>query len=541
MPADSQDSRSKEEIRMSISKRASKNARWKKLINAPASELTRSGIFPGKRNIAAEKKKSCERANMYYRSKKLGIDLKAVMNGAKQELARRHFWDFCNYMAPDFYIEKRKYLREICDSLEEFEEDANGILIVNAPPRFGKSRTSCLYVEWLLGKNAKYRVMTGSYNETLSTIFSKNVRNTIGEVNGKYSSVFPATRIKYGDGAMNLWSLEGSETNNYLATSPTGTATGFGADFIIIDDLIKSAYEANNPTILENHWQWFTNTIYSRLEGKRKIMLFMTQWSADDLPHRVKAHFESIGVPVRQIEFGAMNPDGTMLDSSILPRSEYENKRNTLAPEIFETNYNNKVIETIDSLYDTDRIRTYQPEDRYYLDADGERQDKFRIIKSRVDTADEGTDALVKIVYSRVGDYVYIIDILHSTEKMESTEAECARIDKDSRVNLVTTESNNGGKGFARFVEEKTRALGNTLTEYVWKPTTANKESRIITNSTGIINTFVFPTDWKTRFRDYYIGMKSYKRTGGNKHDDDADCTTAVYEDEFVKRASIRF
>ena len=72
--------------------------------------------------------------------------------------------------------------------------------------------------------------MTGSYNETLSTMFSKNVRNTIQEVKVDkdkivYSDIFPGIKIKYGDGAMNLWSLEGSY-NNYLATSPTGTATG---------------------------------------------------------------------------------------------------------------------------------------------------------------------------------------------------------------------------------------------------------------------------------------------------------------------------
>jgi Uncharacterized protein conserved in bacteria len=45
---------------------------------------------------------------------------------------------------------------------------------------------------------------------------------------------------------MNMWSLEGNPVNNYLATSPSGTATGFGADLIIIDDVIKSAQEANN-------------------------------------------------------------------------------------------------------------------------------------------------------------------------------------------------------------------------------------------------------------------------------------------------------
>ena len=74
--------------------------------------------------------------------------------------------------------------------------------------------------------------MTGSYNEILSTTFSKGIRNTIQSMKADedkiiYSDIFPNTRIKHGDGAMNLWSLEDGY-NNYLATSPTGTATGFG-------------------------------------------------------------------------------------------------------------------------------------------------------------------------------------------------------------------------------------------------------------------------------------------------------------------------
>ena len=75
------------------------------------------------------------------------------------------------------------------------------------------------------------KIMTGSYNETLSTTFSKSVRNTIQEIKADknrvvFSDVFPGVEIKSGDGAMNLWSLNGGY-NNYLATSPTGTATGF--------------------------------------------------------------------------------------------------------------------------------------------------------------------------------------------------------------------------------------------------------------------------------------------------------------------------
>lgn len=66
--------------------------------------------------------------------------------------------------------------------------------------------------------------MTGSYNETLSTTFSKAVRNAIQEQKADediivYSDIFPKTRIKRGDGAMSLWGLEGAY-NSYLATSP---------------------------------------------------------------------------------------------------------------------------------------------------------------------------------------------------------------------------------------------------------------------------------------------------------------------------------
>ena len=51
---------------------------------------------------------------------------------------------------------------------------------------------------------------------------------------------------------MTKWALEGSEQTNYLATSPTGTATGFGCDIMIIDDLIKNSKEAYNERTLQS-------------------------------------------------------------------------------------------------------------------------------------------------------------------------------------------------------------------------------------------------------------------------------------------------
>lgn len=183
---------------------------------------------------------------------------------AKCELARRDFFQYCNVKAPSFYKKDRSFLKNFCHGLQDFYESDDEVLVVNMPPRHGKSRTVGCFVGWVLGKNQNEKVMTGSYNETLSTSFSKNVRNTILEEKADedkvvYSDVFQGVTIKRGDGAMNMWSLEGGY-NNYLATSPTGTATGFGASILIIDDLIKSALEANNADVLEKHWEWYCFT-----------------------------------------------------------------------------------------------------------------------------------------------------------------------------------------------------------------------------------------------------------------------------------------
>ena len=81
------------------------------------------------------------------------IDKSLIKLHAKIELARREFFFYCNLKAPDFYKSDRKYLVELCNDLQSFyESDEYDALIINEPPRHGKSRTASLLVEWILGK-----------------------------------------------------------------------------------------------------------------------------------------------------------------------------------------------------------------------------------------------------------------------------------------------------------------------------------------------------------------------------------------------------
>lgn len=132
------------------------------------------------------------------------MDKKDLIRNAKIELARREFFFYCQLMAPTFYKSDRKYLIELCNDLQAFvETDDYDVLIVNEPPRHGKSRTAGMFVQWALGKNRQEKIMMGSYNETLSTRFSKSVRNAIQELKATdsqivYSDIFPKSKIKYG-------------------------------------------------------------------------------------------------------------------------------------------------------------------------------------------------------------------------------------------------------------------------------------------------------------------------------------------------------
>lgn len=349
--------------------------------------------------------------------------------------------------------------------------------------------------------------MTGSYNETLSTMFSKNVRNDIMEEKADqirivFSDIFPNVRIKRGDGAMNLWSLEGGY-NNYLATSPTGTATGFGASLLIIDDLIKNAEEANNELTKEKHWSWFTDTMLSRLEEGGKIIIIMTRWASDDLAGRALDHFKESGARIRHISMKALQDDGTMLCDEVLSRKSYEAKIKAMGADIASANYQQEPIDLKGRLYTS--FKTYSGE-----------LPQFKEIRNYTDTADTGDDYLCSIDYGvTFSNEAYVLDVLYTKKPMEVTEPATAKMFEKDMVNVADIESNNGGRGFARNVERiLQQELHSNHTIVRWFSQNKNKQARIYSNSSWVMQHIYYPEDWRNRWPEYYDAMVKYQREG---------------------------
>ena len=441
-----------------------------------------------------------------------------VREQARIELARRHLYDYCKLTNPNFYKQERVYLKEMCESIEKFlNQNVKKFLVINLPPRHGKSFTSKNTVEWLFGKDNKLRVMTGSYNETLSGQFAKQVRDTIQnqKVDEKlvYNDIFPNTRVKFGEASASMWALDGSNQKNYLATSPTGTATGFGANILIIDDLIKNSEEAYNENVLDKQWEWFNNTMLSRLEGNWKVIIIMTRWATRDLAGRVIETFDDL---VEVIKYRAVKEDGNMLCDDILSKNDFDIKTQEMNEDIVQANYNQEPIDVKGKLYD--KLMTWSE------------LPKYTKVYSLTDTADKGEDYLVTLPYIVNNGDVFILDIQYDNRSMEFTEDECTDILIRNNVNEAEFESNNGGRGFARNIDRKLKekqyykAVIKTYTQ------TKNKDSRILASASWVSNHVFFPPNWESKYKEAYKNLSSFQKNGKNKHDDIEDVLAGIYE-----------
>ena len=436
-----------------------------------------------------------------------------VQEQAKYELARRYFWDYCKVTSPEDYKDDRKYLSDMCHELQDFINSDDRVMVINLPPRHYKTRTISKFVQWLLGNSSNYRIMTGSYNERLSSSMAKSVRDTIQEKDGIYEKIFPKTKIKYGEASMNKWALEDSPVPNYLATSPKGTATGFGCNIMIIDDVIKNDKEAYNELLLEDIIEWFNNTMLQRTESGFKIILVMTRWASNDLAGYILDNYEN----VRHITYKAVQDDGTMLCDEILNKEEYEFKIKEMNKDIADANYNQICADEKGRLYKN--LKTYQV------------NKGFGTIYAYVDTADTGDDYLCAVVYGLLNKEAYILDVLFTDEGMEITEEECADLFYRNNVNLAYVESNNGGRGFARNVQrilkEKYRTNRTIIKPFTQ---TANKQSRILSSSYWVMEHIYFPFNWAKRWSEFYKHITRYQKKGKNAHDDGADVLAGIYD-----------
>lgn len=463
-------------------------------------------------------------------------------------------WSFCQLTSPKYYSNDKIYLKNLCETLQALYEkriikfnnndkwqivsSTHGLsnyqtckkIMINIPPRFGKSRTLINFSKWIYGKNQDEKIIECSYNDDVAGDFAKFTRDGIQEVNISnnifvFNDFFPNVKIKRGSNSYYKWALEG-QFFSYLGAGIGGSITGKGGSILMIDDPIKLAEEAFNENRLDAIWNWYTGTFLSRgdAEGGEPLeIIVMTRWADGDLCGRILASDEAVEWFVFKIE-ARDEETKEMLCEKVLNEKRYIELSKKMVFEIFRANYHQEPVNIRGRLYQ--KLKTYSS---LPVDEKGKSITQGRY--NYTDTADEGSDYLCSICYDVFNGEAFIIDVLYTKKGMEITEPLTAQMLVDNQVNQVNIESNNGGRGFARNVERiiwTNHRIRSIIIK--WFHQTQNKKARILANSAFVMEHIYFPFNWKDKWPEFYKDVTSYLKEGKNKTDDAADTLTGIAE-----------
>jgi len=164
------------------------------------------------------------------------------------------------------------HLDAICEHLEALASGDLTRLIINLPPRSGKSLVaSVLWPAWVWAKRPSTRWLCASYSASLAIKFSIDRRTVI--TSPWYQRRWPV--LLSGDQNQKQEFMNDAR-GHMIATSPSGTATGKGGDVIAADDL-QNPEMAESEAERRNVIRFFDETLSTRLDDKRNGRIVVIQ------------------------------------------------------------------------------------------------------------------------------------------------------------------------------------------------------------------------------------------------------------------------
>lgn len=173
------------------------------------------------------------------------------------------------------------HIDAIAYQLERCMRGENRFLIINLPPRYLKSVCCSIALPaFLLGHDPTLGITCLSYGDVLALDLSRSCRKVMQS--SEYRELFPSTRLSPTKNTEGLFYT--TMGGHRRAVSIAGGITGFGADFLIIDDPIK-ADDVLSPHRRDEVIESMKNTLLSRLNDKKKgcIIVVMQRLHMDDL------------------------------------------------------------------------------------------------------------------------------------------------------------------------------------------------------------------------------------------------------------------
>ena len=272
---------------------------------------------------------------------------------------------------------------EIIEHLEMVEAGVIDRLIINTPPRHGKTTmVSIAFPSWYMGKNPRGQVITSAWGGDLLTVSGTQVRNRMRDP--EHIAIFGEDGTLSADTkARDLWTTNAGGV--YRAAGVGAGITGFGANIFIIDDPVKSREEADSKLIRDKTWNWYRADCYTRQMKGGAIVIIQTRWHEDDLSGRLLDRMEKeTGDKFILLNYPAINQQGQALWHDFFPIETLERYKRVMGAEEFESLYQGnptppdgmyfkrKDIRTFSRLPDISRMQIYGASDYAVTHAGGD-------------------------------------------------------------------------------------------------------------------------------------------------------------------------
>src|SRR5690242_13656297 len=399
-------------------------------------------------------------------------------------------------------------------------------LIINLPPRHLKSLlASIAFPAWCLGHDPSAQILCVSYAGELADKLARDCRLIM--MSPWYRRIFPTRLAPHRQAVQEFLT---TRQGYRLATSNGGVLTGRGADIILIDDPLKPE-EALSDTQRRAANEWFSHTLYSRLNDKRTgaIVIIMQRLHEDDLVGHVLAQ-----EPWEIVRFPAIAEEDEVheIETILGPRTFMRRRGEALHPE-------REPLDTLDRIRGT--IGEYNFAGQYqqspaplggglvkaewfkHYDAKELPESFDRIVQSwdTTNKATELSDFSVCTTWGIKGKKLYLVSVLRNRLEYPALKRAVREQQSLFNANVVLIEDKASG---TQLIQELIADGCHSVTRY--KPE-CDKIMRLHAQTGLIESGFVYIPETAPWLAEYLHELTVFPK---GKHDDQVDSTAQFLE-----------
>ena len=445
-----------------------------------------------------------------------------------------------------FYEPRRNVFLQhnIIGSLQDLMDDKLDIFALSVPPGCGKSTLEDFFLSLVGGWFPNDFNLSSAHSSILTRSLYDGVLEIINDpVEYTWHEIFPNVEIQGTNAKETTVNLErNGRFKTWTFRSIDGSLTGATRcnRFLTADDLVSGIEEALNKNRLDTLWTKVVNDLRSRRLDGCKEFYIATRWSVHDPIGKLQQLYA--GNPrARFIAVPALDENGKsnfLFTVNGFSEKYFNDAKESMDEISYNCLYQQQPVEREGLLLPPDKLK------RFFFskeDVPDGCADEYIIIPDKdadaiwavCDTKDKGTDFESLPIAYQYGDKFFFPDVVFDdTTDYDILDRKTADILIRHNPHKIRFESNNVGNRVAHNIQKM--ITGKCRAEIETKPTSANKETKILVNSDYIAKHFYFlhPSQYKPK-SDYGLFMANvttYTTRAKVPHDDGIDSLAMMAE-----------